>query len=70
MRVTRYGWMTLLQTVCVILAVAFVPKADDNWFLGFLGFVGIFVALDATEFMAVMRARGDNTDLLYRKPKY
>jgi hypothetical protein len=62
--------MTLLQTVCVIMAVALIPEADDNWFLGFLGFVGIFVALDATEFMAVMRAGGDNTDLLYRKHRH
>lgn len=62
---TSYGKTTLIQMVGIILFAGLITS--ENWLAGFLAIIGIFIALDATEMMAVKRMRGDNTDLFYRK---
>lgn len=65
MRITSYGLATLAQIAGIVLAVTFLP--EGGWWSSLLGLVGVFIALDATEMMAVLRARGDNTNFFYRK---
>lgn len=59
MRITRYGWLSLLQMLGVVLVIGFITT--DTWWGTFFAALGAFAALDATEFMAVIRSRGGDT---------